>query len=134
MTRDPFDAPPLPGGGIKWDALNGALLLVRPTAVEEKVKTSLGEKDAVVADVTVIDGDDAGEEFADALIFPLVLQGQLRRSIGRQILGRLGKGLARPGQSAPWVLAAPTADDRKAGMRWLANDIAAPASAGEPPF
>lgn len=122
MSRsDPFDAPPAPGGGISWKELAGRLLYIRPTAVESNVKTTLGEKDATVADVVVLDGPDAGVEYGDALVFPQVLQGQLRRKIGRQILGRLGQGSAKPGQNAPWVLESPTDDDRKTAVKWLAG-------------
>jgi len=43
------------------------------------------------------------QEFRDTLIFPNVLQGQVRGNIGtgRANLGRLGKGVKKPGQNAP---------------------------------
>jgi hypothetical protein len=130
-----FVDPPAPGGGIAWKDLDGRLLYIRPTAVEEKVKTMLGEKDAVLADVIVLDGPDASTEYIEALVFPLVLQSQLRRMLGKQVLGRLGQGAAKPGQSAPWILSSPTAEDRKTGMRWLAGNLDDPLAAeGEPPF
>ena len=33
--------------------------------------------------------------------------------------GRLGKGTAQPGKTAPWTLAAPTESDREVGKKYL---------------
>lgn len=126
----PF-ATPGTTSGLDYKALNGRLLLIQPISLETGVKTSLGDKDAVRADVTVLDGTEAGEQYADVLVFPRVLIGQLRSKIGEKVLGRLGQGVAKPGQSAPWVLAEATTADIKLGTDYLAKAVT---SADAPPF
>ena len=131
-STDPFAAP-ASTAGIDYKELQGSLLLISVHGVEEKVVTKLGEKDAVRADVAVLDGDSAGEEITDALIFPRVLQGQLRSRVGQKVLGRLGQGVARAGQNAPWVLAEATEDDKKLGRNYLSGQFSTP-TPDQPPF
>lgn len=97
---------PAAASGLDLGALNGSLLLITPTRIEPDIKTNYGEKDAVVADVVVLDGDHAGEVYRDTLIWPAVLQGQLRPQVGSgdPTLGRLAQGVAKKGQSPPWIL------------------------------
>lgn len=118
---DMFDAPGS-ASGVKWEELNGRLLLVQPLAEEKDIPTAFGSASAVRANVTVLDGPTAGEEFADTLIFPKVLQSQVKGNCGtgRFNLGRLGKGNAKPGQSAPWMLGDPTDSDKDAARAHLA--------------
>lgn len=133
-TTSPFSAPAAPSAGVDWQDLDGALLLIEPHSFETAIKTTFGDKDAVRADVVVLDGDKAGEQFNDTLIFPLVLLGQLRQQIGQKVLGRLGTGNAKPGQKPPWKLNEATAADVEIGTAWLnkqqAAGLAAPAAAG----
>lgn len=138
MSTNPFAAP-ASTAGLDYQALNGSLLLIEPRGVETDVKTSLGAKDAVQADVAVLDGGHAGTTYSDVLIFPKVLQSQLRSKIGEKVLGRLGQGAAKPGQNAPWTLAAPTEADIAVGVAWIERQakpaVSAPAAAsGKPPF
>lgn len=91
-------------GGIKWDTLKGALLLFTPKSVETDIKTVHGTASAVKADVVVLDGPEAPATYIDTLVFPKVLQAGISGAIGSQVLGRLAQGVAKPGQSAPWVL------------------------------
>lgn len=141
-TANPFTAPAT-ASGITWEDQLGRLLLIEPTAVETGISTTFGEKDAVRADVTVIDADGAPEEYRDALIFPGVLISQTRSLIGQKVLGRLGQGVAKPGQKPPWRLDDPTDADVETGKRYLesrkpanANPFAAPQTGGgdKPPF
>ena len=53
------------------------------------------------------------------LVFPRVLQSQLKPKVGQMVLGRLGQGTAKPGQSAPWMLTEPTDADRTVGLAHL---------------
>lgn len=130
----PF-ATPGSTSGIDYTALNGRLLLIEPTSLEAAVNTSLGTKEAVRANVTVLDGDEAGTEHNDTLVFPRVLIGQLRSRIGQKVLGRLGQGVAKPGQNAPWLLQEATDADQAVGVQWLnKNSLTTPAPAGAPPF
>jgi hypothetical protein len=111
------------GGGdnLKLDALNGALLLFDVKGYEERIATTFGDKSAVRADVAVLDGPNKGETYVDTFVFPLVMQGQLRGSIGAKVIGRLGQGVAKPGQKPPWTLAAATDADKDIGRRYLAH-------------
>ena len=118
-----------PGATVALDLseLNGRLLLIKPNHVEREVSTALGPKDATVADVVVLDGDAPGSTFTDCFIWPKVLQAQLKSTVGtgRYCLGRLGTGVAKPGQNAPWKLADPTDDDRAHARAWLAMGMGA---------
>lgn len=115
---DPWDSPGSTAG-VDFEELNGRLLVITPHAAEE-VNTSFGEKECVRADLVVLDGPSASTEYKDTLIFPKVLIGQLRSTIGtgRMVLGRLGQGVAKPGQKPPWLLADPTEADRKVAGKW----------------
>lgn len=125
---DQFDAPGS-ATGLDLASIEGRLLLIKPLAQETGINTSLGMKDAVRADVVVLDGPDSPAAHGDILIFPKVLQGQVKANIGtgRFNLGRLGKGNAKPGQNAPWKLADPTDADKDTARAYLASKT-------EPPF
>jgi hypothetical protein len=116
-------APSAPSSGDKLDlnALNGSLLYIKALAEKRDIETSFGKADAIQANVTVLDGPHKGAEYDDVLIFPRVLASQLRGDIGGDaILARLGKGEAKPGKSAPWMLKEPSDDDRKTGEKFEA--------------
>lgn len=123
MTAIGFDdfASPAASAGFVWEDHKGALLIVEPTRLEEKVPTTFGEKDAIRASITVVDGPGAGEVYPDSLVFPMVLIGQLRPNLGRKVLGRVGQGVAKPGQKAPWKLDDPTPADIAAGKAFLTS-------------
>lgn len=115
---NPFSNP-AQASGISWDDCLGRLLLIEPKDVEKDIQTAFGLKDAVRADITVIDAPDAPEEYLDALIFPGVLISQTRPLIGEQVLGRLAQGEAKPGQKPPWKLLEATEDDIAIGLTYL---------------
>lgn len=119
-------SPPGSATGITWTEHVGRLLLFFVHSLETKVKTSFGETDAIRADVVVLDGPAAGEFIADTLIFPRVLVSQLKGVIGGRVLGRLGQGEAKAGQSAPWKLAVDWTEADAA----LAKAFLAPAADG----
>jgi hypothetical protein len=115
-----------PGSGGQFVAKEhvGHLLIITPKAIEKDVKTVNGESDAIRADVVVVDEKDPSKSDAidDTLIFQKVLQGQLRSEIGkRRVLGRLflDEVTKKPGQSAPYKLAAPTKDEVKLAGEYL---------------
>jgi hypothetical protein len=128
MSNDPFDSPGS-SVGVNWEDLNGRLLLITPLAQEKEINTDYGPKDAVRANVVVLDGDDAPEEYRDALIFPNVLQQQVRANIGtsRANLGRLGQGNQKKGQKPPWKLSDPTDADKDVARSWFAGGMTASA-------
>jgi hypothetical protein len=121
----PF-SPPASAAGISWEDLNGALLLFTVHSVERDVNTQFGVTDAVRSTVVVLDGPNAGDKREDTLVFPKALQGQLRPKVGGMVLGRLGKGTAKSGQSAPWLLAEYTEQDAKVAQEWLAKHAPPP--------
>jgi hypothetical protein len=115
---NPFSRPAA-AQGIQWEDHLGRLLLIEPKEFEREIQTSFGPKDAVRADITVIDAPDGADEYPDALIFPGVLISQTRPLIGEKVLGRLAQGVAKPGQKPPWRIADPTDQDISAGVAYL---------------
>lgn len=138
-STDQWDAP-ASATGVDFKELNGALIIVRPIGFEEKVPTTFGANDAVRAQVTAVDGDSAGTVWEDVLIFPRVLVSQLRSKIGGQVLGRVGQGVAKSGQSAPWRLNDPDEADKRTASEFVraqtAMSFSKPAATGTdlPPF
>lgn len=131
----PF-ASPATASGVKWDELKGALLIFDVTAYEDSITTSYGDTPAVRADLSVVDGDQGGQQYSETLVFPKVLISQLRPNVGKKVLGRLGQGQAKQGQSAPWMLQEASEDDQKAATAFL-NQLSRPAPAAgqsKPPF
>lgn len=118
---DMFDGPGS-ATGIDLKELEGALLLIQPLSYEEGIKTSFGDANAVRANVYVLDGTQKGDEYLDTLLFPKVLASQVKGNCGsgRYNLGRLGKGQAKPGQSAPWMLGDPSDADKDVARAYLA--------------
>jgi hypothetical protein len=96
-----FSAPATGGSGISISDLDGHLLVVEPLEHRAEIVTSNGPRDAIRATVHDITTNTTHE---DMLIFPKVLVGSLKGRIGQRVLATLGKGAAKPGQNAPWVL------------------------------
>lgn len=142
MSTNPFSTPAPASGGVSWADFNGALLIIEPLSVEQGIKTTFGDTEAVRANVHVVDGPRANEVHNDTLVFPTILRSQLRSKIGEKVLGRVGQGQAKPGQSAPWILQEAEPADIQAGTEYLnrqqSSQFAAPAQqaapAGTPPF
>jgi hypothetical protein len=118
---DAFDSP---SSGARITDFEGKLLLVKPTSKEEGISTTFGPADAIVADVVVLDGGNDWEQYSDVYVFQKALQGQLKAKVGsgRYVLGRLGKGTAKPGQSPPWLLEDPTEEDKEAARTYLKSE------------
>jgi hypothetical protein len=110
---------PATSTGVDWKQVNGALLLINVLGVDEAVQTVHGVTDAVRANISVLDGDLKGETFEDTLVFPRVLKSQLKSKVGQLVLGRLGQGTAKPGQSAPWQLVEATDADKSVANAYL---------------
>lgn len=94
-------AAPSSGTVLKPADVEGHVLVVEPSEYVPNIATSFGESDAVrvtVHDIT------AGETHPDVLWFSNALVGSLKTNIGKRVLGVMGKGTAKAGQSAPWIL------------------------------
>jgi hypothetical protein len=103
-----FTAPAAGGGSdVRPADLEGHLLIIEPQEYCDAIPTSMGDKDAVR--VTLHDITESATH-EDVLWFPKVLVGSLKGRIGQKVLAVLGKGTAKPGQSAPWVLIDATTD------------------------
>jgi hypothetical protein len=132
--EEDFSAPAAPGSGDKLPLadLLGSLLLFTVDKVNVGIVTEFGETDAVGCAVAALDGPNKGTVYADTLIFPRVLQSQLRHAVGGgKVLGRLAQGLKKPGKNAPWILEDPTEDDIAIGKKYLAH-VAEQAKASAP--
>lgn len=115
-----FQQPSQGGDQVKVPELIGALVLVYVREYRENITTSYGLSDAIAADVHVLDGPKAGESFENTLIFQKALIGALRGAIGGDpVLGRIGQGVAKPGQSAPYILQPFTAQDAAVATAWI---------------
>lgn len=141
MSDDLFDGP---GSADTFKPVdhNGRLLLIKPkrhlTAVPTK---DYGEKEAIEADIHILDGPEAGTVLRDGRVFGLVMLGQLKGNVGtgRFNLGRLRQGEATKG-NPPWKLFDPTDADRDLARRYIASDrckqnggtVAAPAATAAP--
>ncbi|MBY0440965.1 MAG: hypothetical protein K2Q25_02320 [Mycobacteriaceae bacterium] len=120
---DLFDAP-ASATGIDLKKLHGQLLLIKPLRIETNINTTLGPKDATVADVHTLDGDQAGHMDPAVFLWPKVLQSQIAANVGtgRYNLGRLTQGTAKPGQNAPWKLDDPTEADKERARKYLNSE------------
>jgi hypothetical protein len=130
---DEFADPGSGGDKLPLDELNGSLLLIEALDLKRDIPTTFGNTNAVAANVIVLDGTKKGERFDDTLIFPRVLVSSLSGNIGKKTLGRLGRGTAKPGQSAPWILEPANEAERAIGQKYLAY-AATQTVAEEEPF
>jgi hypothetical protein len=122
--------------GIDLHTAKGHLLLVTPLAQEKGVQTVHGPADPIRANVVDL---DTGETYEDILLFSRVLISQLKSKIGGKVLGRLGQGVPKAGQSPPWVLQDFTSDDAKKATDWInrqaSQSFSSPANgASDAPF
>lgn len=114
-----FNEPGVGGDKLDLKSLLGSLLLFTVHEETPELDTTFGKTTAIRADVAVLDGPQKGDIVADTLIFPRVLKGQLRGSVGGKVLGRLGQGENKKG-NPPWQLAAPTEAEKETGRKYLA--------------
>lgn len=121
-----------PSGGVKWEELKGKLLVLEPLALEQGIQTTYGTADAVRANIHVLTGPGEAEDYADCLVFPKVLAGQLKGQIGKKVVGRLGQGSAKASQSPPWILEEAGPDDMAKAQEWLSRQQPTVTSAQAP--
>jgi hypothetical protein len=117
---------PSSADGVQWGTYKGDLLLFKVKGYEPSINTVHGETTAVQADVIVLDGANADTVVTDTLVFPKVLQSQIKGNIGGMVLGRLGQGEAKKGQSAPWKLSDASEADKAIARAYLAKSTEAP--------
>ena len=134
-----FTSPSAPGSSgenFSNKENEGDLLAFVGPIVKAEVDTKMGP--AIVAQPQRIDNIDTGAVYTEAWVFGVVIVGQLTDTPGDVFLGRLGRGVAGEGRSAPWILEDPTEADRAAATafydqpRTTHRDRAAAAAADEP--
>lgn len=117
-----FQQPSAAGDQVKIPELLGALVLVYVRDHRERIVTSFGPSDAVAVDLHVLDGPKRGEDYQNTLIFQKALVGSLRSAIGGDpVLGRIGQGTAKPGQSPPYILMPYTDADAVVATAWISS-------------
>ena len=120
-----FQQPSAGGDQVKIPELLGGLVLITVREYRDKITTSFGESDAVAVDLSVLDGPKAGEIYENALLFQRALVGSLRSATGGEpVLGRIGQGTAKPGQSAPYILLPYTDADAAVATAWITSRAA----------
>lgn len=104
--------------------VEGHLLVVEPLEFRQKVATSMGESDAVVCRVHDI---TAGTTYDDVMWFSRVLVGRLSKRLGQKVLGVMGTGDAKPGQTAPWIIVDASHEPKavEAATAYLTGQVAA---------
>lgn len=128
-----FSAPSTGGGSSVTVAdLEGHLVVIEPVEYVAAMQTSFGEKDALrvnVHDVT------AQESHEDVLLFGRALIGSLKSRTGEKVLGVIGKGTAKPGQAAPWIItdASVAPEAVQAATAYLTGQVAASITAPAAP-
>ena len=145
--NDDFDTA---GAYVAVKDLLDELVLFTPAEYVEEVTTDFGTKDAVITDIVVL--SQPGQPTYDAvMIFQGSLIGQLKRKVptvnpqtgqvikeGRKVLGVIGKGDAKKGQNAPYILVAPDDDQKQVARDYLAGrtiaDATEPEADGGDPF
>jgi hypothetical protein len=121
---DPF-ADPTGGSGEKVADLLGMLVLVTPTEYVEGMQTDIGVSNAVRADVVLLDGPRQGEAIDNMLFFQRALSRDLlsimRNPQASMLIGRIGKGEAKAGKSAPYLFSKATEDEKNIARQYLAT-------------
>lgn len=129
-------AAPASAAGLDFNEMNGHLVVVEVEGHETGIVTANGERDAIRATLHDV---DAAETHEDVLIFPKVLVSSLKPRVGQKVLGRIGQGVAKPGQNPPWVMQDASADQAAAKKasdyldKWKAGGFAAPAAEAPAP-
>lgn len=122
-----------PGGGELFVNAEhvGELLVVKVLGIENDVVTENGTVAEVIrADVTVVLEDGTrGDEFVDTFLFGKVILGQLKRKIGRTVLGVwYGEpGVKRGGKNVAYQLNPATPEQTELAVKAMSAPLAASA-------
>lgn len=112
------------GDSIKPADVEGHLLVVEPIEYIASMATSFGDTDAVRINVHDI---NAQASYESVLWFSGGLVGSLKGRVGHKVLGTMGKGTAKPGMSAPWILNDASSNDKAvaAATAYLTGQVSA---------
>lgn len=129
MTFEMFSAPSTPTTGVKVADLEGKLLVIEPTEFKTEITTVHGVTDAVQVNLLDV---DSGTRHNDVLFFNVALKNALKPKIGQKVLARIGKGVAKPGKSAPWILLDASAEEGAIAKAQAALGASSPAATPAP--
>jgi hypothetical protein len=136
----PFDIEPAPatGGDQFRNADHEGDLIVLTVKGTGRETFDNGESEFIIADITVVEPDpanrdtSAGDTFDDAWVFGRVLFGQLKRKVGRTFVGRIVKGQAQKGRSAPWQLDPVSPEETQRAVEFMKVRLAPPPAQSGP--
>lgn len=118
IDDDPFSAPGK-SEFVDWSEINGELVVIIPEEFVKGVPTIHGENDAIRADMYVLTGDNAGQEYEGTMIFGRSVIPQLKKKIDELVLCRIAQGPKQKGKSPAWRLDSEiSAEDKALGMKW----------------
>lgn len=124
MSNDPFSDPAKGGNGANITDFEGKLLLITPTEHVEGIATEHGEKDAIRANVVVIDESNpvASERYDDVLMFQARLIGATKGFVGKgMVIGRLERASEKVKGNYPWQLATATDAEKDKARAYIAS-------------
>jgi hypothetical protein len=102
-----FASPAAASAGPKPADLQGQLVIFKPIEYRSGIDTVNGPADAISCDIINL---DTNEEHSDVLFFNIAIRNALRPLIGQRVLGRIQQGVAKPGKTAPWIIADASTD------------------------
>lgn len=130
-----IEQPPATGGDSWKNADHEGELIVLTVKGTGEHDFESGRAEFVVVDITVVEGagkeGQPGDSFDDAWLLGRVLFGQLKRKIGRTFVGRIVKGQAQKGKSAPWQLDPVSAEETARAVAFM-HERYTPPAAGTP--
>lgn len=140
MSMPRFEAPASFSGGDSFSAADaqGHALIIKPIEHIASMPTVNGDSAAIKIDVVDL---TTGQFHESVLWFPKVLASTLQSQVGKLVLAMVTQGEAKPGKSAPWILASLTdnAEVVAAAEAWIAANpgvidtaFAAPATTPAP--
>lgn len=99
------------GEGLGIGDFEGHLVILRAAGAETQMDTSFGESTYIPSQILDVDGDLTPEGFEDIWVWSAGVRSQLKSATkaGKPIVGVVGKGTAKPGKSAPWLIIEPDA-------------------------
>ena len=102
---------------IKLSDLEGSMVVMEPLEYVASIETMHGVTDAIKATIHDVTG---GRTYKEQLLFQRAMVAGLKGKIGQFVPGVVGKGVAKQGRSATWVLHSPTAAQAQAAKDYLA--------------
>lgn len=109
------------GMGDQWKASEHVGRLVAFVEPERKeMETKFGSQEATVCRfIVVLDGDDAGSVFDDPIVFGNISRDAFSNGDEKVVLGVVGVGDPKPGQSPPFILSAATDEQKSTAAAWF---------------